>query len=357
MNTTTPPATMLARRLRRMIELHFDPDLGTPFWLDRAASLGLDPREAVHGPDDLHLLGTLTADDLRQRPLLDYLPRRYHRQQEQFIVGQTAGTSGQGVWTAYRLDEFQEAFVLPFIDAADAVGFPRQEAWLYVGPSGPHVIGKAAPRLAHAMGSHDPFSVDFDPRWVKRLPEGSLARQRYTEHVLEQAMAVIDSQEIGVLFTTPPVLAALAQRMTPAQRQRITGVHYGGLALTPAELHDFQARCFPNAVHLSGYGNTLMGCALELSVAAGRTPDYFPHGHRLLFEVLDDQGRSLPPGRRGRLCFTRLDHSMLIVRLVERDEAELVLPPAGAPEGFVLPGVRDPRPFRHELPSLKIGLY
>jgi hypothetical protein len=100
-----------------------------------------------------------------------------------------------------------------------------------------------------------------------------------------------------------------------------------------------------------------MGCALELRVESGRTPEFFPHGQRLLFEVLDEQGRSLPPGQRGRLCFTRLDCSMLIVRLVERDEAELASPPPRAPEGFELPGVRDPHPFHHELPSLKVGLY
>ena len=56
----------------------------------------------------------------------------------------------------------------------------------------------------------DPFSVDFDPRWAKKLADGSLARRRYLDHVTAQALDVLEREEVGVLFTTPPALAALA---------------------------------------------------------------------------------------------------------------------------------------------------
>jgi phenylacetate-coenzyme A ligase PaaK-like adenylate-forming protein len=308
------PNSVSATSQELAIASHFDPVWGTPFWLERVAALGVNPG-AIRSLRDLHDLGGTTQADLLSRPLSDFIPRRYHDRLHEFVIGQTGGTTGPGAWTAYREDEFHAAFIEPFIVAARHVGFPRRQPWLYVGPSGPHIIGKAMQRLARALESPDPFSVDFDPRWAKKLPPGSFAQERYLRHVVEQAMHVIERQPIGVLFTTPPVLARLVREMTESQRLRIRGVHYGGIALSPALLREFQEQWLPESVHLSGYGNTLFGCALELNPKSGRELDYFPFGDRLILEVVDDEGQPVAEGR-GRVRFTRLDESFLILRML-----------------------------------------
>ncbi len=356
-NTAAPKATSLEERLRRILAVHFHPELGTPYWIDRARLLGVDPIREINTVEDLALLGDMTPHDLCARPMVDYVPQVFHRRLDRFIVGQTGGTTGGGTWTIYRDDEFQEAFVRPFALAADHVGFPRAARWLYVGPSGPHIIGKVAAHLARSVGSGDPFSVDFDARWAKRLTEGSFARDRYTQHVVEQAMTVIDSQEIGVLFITPAVLARLARLMTVEQRERVEGVHYAGMAISPQEMERFQLELFPTAVHLSGYGNTLFGCCLEVTTVAGRPLDYYPYGHRLLLEVVDDRGEPVPNGAIGTVRFTRLDESMLLVRMVERDEASRVALPDPAPGGYSLAGVRNPGPRVSAAQPVSLGLY
>ena len=333
---------MLEERMRRAIAVHFDPAGGSAFWLQRAAALGIDGRRQVYTLDELALLGETTPDDLRSRPLMDFVPRRFHDRMDHFIVGQTGGTTGEGLWTAYRQDEFAEAFVLPFVEAAGRVAFPGHEPWLFIGPSGPHIIGKVVRQLANALGSADPFSVDFDPRWARKLVAGSFARQRYLEHVLNQALALIHSQRVGVLFTTPAVLEPLAAAMTVAQRLGIRGVHYGGMEVTPDFLERMQLELFPNAVHLSGYGNTLFGCCLELAVTAGRPLDYYSYGSRLHFEVVDERGDPRPVGSTGRVRFSRFDESFLIVRCRERDEATLIPSPDPTSEAFGLAGLRNP---------------
>jgi len=361
-------ATTPNDRLRAVLALHFDPLHGSAYWLRRQDALGWDVRDRVQTVDDLWLLGPTPLDDLRRFPVRDFVPRTFHRSLHRFVLGETAGTSGAPRATVYRDDEFQAAFIDPFLRVAAATGFPHGEPWLWVGPSGPHIIGKVIRELARQTGSMDPFSVDFDPRWAKRLAEGSLARQRYLDHVTAQALDVLEREEIGVLFTTPPALAALAARMTDRQRERIHGVHYGGLSLTPESMNEFRG-IFPGAVHLAGYGNTLFGVIMEVADTTREALDYFPLGGRVCFCVStwpeDGAGESqrwplvpVQAGDRGRVLFHRLDESCLLVGVVERDEAELVpLSPAARALGGSQDGLRNPGPPAALDGRLQLGLY
>ncbi len=351
------------QRLRDLLRLHFHPEGGSLYWLRRQEQLGWDVRDRVRTLGDLGRLGPTPAEDLRRFPVRDFIPRALHRQLPRFVLGETAGTSGRPCLTAYRDDEFRAAFVTPFLQVARATGFPRGEPWLWVGPSGPHVIGKAVRELARHTGSMDPFSVDFDPRWAKRLAAGSLARERYLAHVTTQALDVLEREAVGVLFTTPPTLAALAPRLSDRQREAIRGVHYGGTSLTAEALNGFRA-AFPRAVHLSGYGNTLFGVVMEVADRPRQALDYFPLSDRLGFRVVAWPGsgawppEECQPGQPGRVVFDRLDESCLLVGVVERDEAEQV--PA-SPEALALgggaDGLRDPHPPAALGGRLQLGLY
>lgn len=355
------PVTGPDERLRAVLRLHLHPHLGSAYWLRRQAELGWDVCDRVRSIGDLRLLGPTATDDLRRWPVRDFIPRTYHNRLDRFVTGETAGTSGRPCATAYRDDEFEAAFVTPFLRVADACGFPRDVPWLWVGPSGPHIIGKVVRELARRTGSIDPFSVDFDPRWAKRLADGALGRQRYLDHVTDQAVDILDREEIGVLFTTPPALAALAERLSDRQREAIRGVHYGGMAVTAEEVNEFRA-VFPNAVHLAGYGNTLFGVAMELADGPRSAMDYYPLADRVRYEIVSwsaaDAPGPLGRGVRGRVMFHRFDESCLLVNVLERDEAEFApAVPSARSFGRLGDGLRDPRPPAHLAPTLRPGLY
>ena len=344
-------------RLGHVIGIHFDPDLGTPYWLDRASALGCDPRKEIRSVDDLAILGQMNQDELAERPLLDYIPRRFHDQMHRFIIGQTGGTTGDGVWTAYLVHEFAQAFITPFVAAAKHVGFPTRAQWLFVGPSGPHIIGKVVRALANAMESADPFTIDLDPGWARKLPPGSFAHQRYLTHITEQAMRIINTQHIGVLFTTPAVIESLGQRMTESQHLAIQAIHLGGMQVSIDQLARIYA-LFPNALVLAGYGNTLMGCCLELDVDPKRTNlDYYPFADRLILDVVNQSGEGVRDGDEGIVRLTRLDESFLIVNLIERDLARRIAPIPNAPDGYARPGVRNPHPPKSKSTRPVGGLY
>lgn len=352
-------------RVRRIVALHFDPDDGSPYWLERARALDFDPRKSIHSVGDLALLGAMDRVALAARPVEDFVPKRFHAEQPRWIVGETGGTLGRSLFCVHREDEFEAAFVRPFVEAARLARFPRGLHWLFIGPSGPHIIGKAARACARAMGSMDPFSVDFDPRWARKLPTGSVSRQRYLKHIEEQALDILAAQRIGVLFATPPVLQSLAERITPSARATIRGIHFGGMVVE-SELCARVSELFPNAILLAGYGNTLFGVAPELAVSDDTGIDYFAQGTRLVYRVIDSRVRNererlnavVGYGERGQVVAHRLDELQFIPNMIERDSAVRISPSArGAEAGFVLDGLRDPRPIVSENVKPSQGLY
>jgi thienamycin biosynthesis protein ThnN len=365
--TRSENTTATDDRLRDLLQLHFHPEWGSSYWLRRQERLGWNVCDRVRTSEDLWLLGAMPLADLRRFPVRAFIPRALHGPWPRFVLGETAGTTGEPCATAYRDDEFQAAFVTPFLRVAEATGFPRGEPWLWVGPSGPHIIGKVVRELARQTGSMDPFSVDFDPRWAKRLADGSTARQRYLEHVTTQALDVLRREEVGVLFITPPALAALAARLSDSQREAIRGIHYGGMSLTPESVNDFRA-AFPRAVHLAGYGNTLFGVVMEVVDAHRLAMEYFPLGDRVRFHVVDwpdddEAPGNWPPsvceqGQSGRVLFHRLDESCLLINVLERDQAERVAP---SPEALALgghaDGLRNPQAPPTLVGRLQMGLY
>lgn len=345
--------TTLQARLIEVIDTHFDPRWGSAYWLARARELMVDPLREIITPHDLEIFGRMRLADLATHPVEDFIPRRYHDELSTFVTSESGGTTGAPSRTAFSQKDFRQAFVDPFIVAADAMGFPRDENWLFIGPSGPHIIAKAARECAIAMGSIDPFMVDFDPRWIRKLPPGSFAHARYVEHIAQQAQTVLTTQHVGVLFATPPILTTLGNQIPRELRESIRGIHLGGLPSTIEFLHKLGNDWFPNATVLGGYGNSLAGMCPQLSLSPDGAPEYFPHGNRLAFEV-----RCESDGERGQVVFHRIDHSGFLPNVFERDEAELIVPQAGAlPAGFDSAGLRDPRPPDRKAAETGAALY
>ena len=346
-----PQVPGASEHLAGVLDAHFDPRWGSPFWIERAAALGFDPRREIGTLADLERLGPFPLEELARRPLEHFLPRRVRDQRSQLITAETSGTTGPPKRTAYLPAEFEAAFVEPFVRAARRTGFPRAVPWLFVGPGGPHVIGKAARACAAALGAMDPGTVDFDPRWARRLPADSLARRRYLEHVLAQATSVLHTQEVGVLFATPPVVSALGERLGPALREAVLGIHLGGVAAPPGFWREVAER-FPKAVVLGGYGNSLAGVCPQLASGEQGEPAYFPLGPRL--RVLVDRSAD---AATGRVRFHRLDLSALLPNVLERDVAAPALPPEDAALSGFGPGLLDPRPPEDAPREQAEGLY
>ena len=354
----------VSHRLAHVVRIHFDKDNGTPYWLDKQKELGVNMSQSIRRIEDLSILGPMDEEAFATRPIEDFIPRLF-QQERDYVLAETAGTLGRPKFAIHRADEFQLAFVTPFVKAAKRFSFPSNCHWLFVGPTGPHVIGRATRACAKELEAGDVFTVDFDPRWAKKLPSGSFAAQRYLEHIQAQALHVLEVQDIGVLFSTPAVLSGLAEKVSELKHLAIKGIHLGGMS-ADTEFMNKLSEFFPNAVVLSGYGNTLFGMMPQLSYDKEMGFDYFPYEHRLIVKVVPqargnegaDISSCVEYGERGQLVIHRLDEMQFIANLVDRDTAIRLEPkPNAAADGFVLDGIRDPQPIIDETIKPTIGLY
>ncbi|SDP08557.1 hypothetical protein [Desulforhopalus singaporensis] len=318
-------------KITDILKLHFDRQDGTPYWLDRQRQLGFDVASEITDTAELYRLGPMDLQALRTRPITDFIPRCFHQSLSSMLLSETGGTTGDPCRRVYSQNEFHDAFVGPWLEAVEKCDFPHRGTWLFVGPGGPHIIDRSARAMARSVGSLEPFFVDCDVRWIKKQKKNSLGFTLYIDHVIHQAENVIGCQNVDTLFTTPPLLLFLGQRMSRQQRLRIKGIHTGGMALT-SETRPALTEMFPNAVILPGYGNSLFGVTFPVSCD---DPDTFRSGdqNRLMLRVApfpegpgeeQDIRNSVESGQRGRIVCNCFDETFLIVNLVERDTAVAV---------------------------------
>ncbi len=303
----------------KSLQLHCDPEQGCPYWIELFKNSPLNIADVAENP---LLLPPMEPEVLRNHPLEYFMPKKVIQQHDYLITGETSGFSGKPIMTAFSATEFRAAFVTPFLERAAAVKFPVAGKWLWAGPTGPHIVGKAIRAILKTVGGFDPFTVDFDPRWYKRLPENSISRERYFNHIEEQIFNILNTQQVDVLFSTPPVIRMLAAKMSETARQQIRGVHYGGIALDYTEYQQFKT-AFPNAVHLNGYGNSLFGVFLEIDFTAAGI-EYSAESKRVDLALVNNADGKIVPtaaGETGQVMLSRYDESFMIINMLERDIA------------------------------------
>ena len=353
----------MSRQLAKILDLHLDPEYGSHYWLRKQDELGFSIRQRVQSIGDLYELGPFDLDTLAQNPVENFIPRSLIGSRT-LITGETGGATGNPKTTAYFVDEFNAAFIEPFLRATGWAEKFGQGNWLWLGPSGPHIIGKVARRIAEITTRCDSFSVDFDPRWYRALAPESIARRRYMEHLINQALSITEQQDIRFLFSTPVVLLSLAERMAGLQKQSIVFIYLGGMPVT-VEAVNRLGDYFPNAEFLSGYGNTLFGVSHELSThwPDVRKPDYFPSSERLILQLisqdqsLSDNERLRHPvayGEIGQVNMHRLDESCFLANVLERDSGIRI----ASPEGFDIgDGIGNPQPAVPKKFKVENGIY
>ncbi len=344
----------LDAHVREIIEWHFNPETGCPFWLNWAENAGWDPRKEVHNYADLDKFGNFEDDWLRGGPVRRWVPKGYA--DKPVYVFETGGSTGvpksRMQINDFRIDYEQFSTTLP--DEA----FPKGSDWLMLGPSGPRRLRLAVEHLAQHRGGIA-FCVDLDPRWVIKLIKRGEIREAelYKQHCIDQALTILRANEVKCMFTTPKLLEALCEKIDLA-KYGIKGVFCGGTEMTP-QFHRFAVEELlgPDVYFAPTYGNTLMGLATHRAPAKedNWAIIYYPPAPRALLEVVnpDNPLELVPYGATGRVRLTTLTKETFIPRFLERDECEREAPC----DQYPWDGVRNVRPFSKFQKSVVEGVY
>lgn len=343
-----------------IVKLHFDPDQGAPFWLEKAKTYDFDPLTDVNCFDDLKKFPLFEDDWLRGGPVTRFLPKKLHDKAK--FVFETGGTTGIPK-SRCVVDDFRIDYEV-FSETLPDESFPRGSNWLMLGPSGPRRLRLAVEHLCQYRGGIC-FCIDLDPRWVvKLLKKGRVEEAKeYSDHCIDQAVTILSAgHDIKGLFTTPKLLEALAMRLidegSTIEESGITGIFAGGTEFTPQWYRFAKEELLgPNVYITPTYGNTLMGlaCGKPFDPADEYKITYYAPQPRAAVEVvdMDDHTQVVDHGETGRVKLYTLTNELFIPGFLERDEGEREQPI----EVYPWDGVSGVRPFRELAKTTTVGVY
>ena len=311
MNSTRIPD--LDAHVRDIVQWHFDPATGTPFWLDFAAKLDWDPRTEIKTYADLDRFGFFQDEWLRGGPVRRWVPKAYA--DKPIYTFETGGSTGVPK-SRINIQDFRIDYEA-FSDTLPDEHFPKGSDWLMVGPSGPRRLRLAVEHLAQHRGGIC-FCVDLDPRWVIKLIKARQMDQveAYKRHVIDQALTLLKAHpNIKCMFITPKLLEALAEKIS-LERAGITGIFCGGTEMTPQFHRWVREEVLGDIYFAPTYGNTLMGLAASKMPTAQEQfkITYYAPQPRAAVEVVDPDApdRVVEYGQTGRVKLTTLTREFFV---------------------------------------------
>ena len=354
MNNIEKHRRELDAHVREMIQWHFSPETGSPFWLDYASKLDFDPRKEINGFDDLKCLGHFQDEWLRGAAVRQWIPRGLAH--EPSYVFETGGTTGIPKLRVH-INDLKIDYELLSNSLSDE-GFPPGSDWLMLGPTGPRRLRLGVEHVAQHRGGMA-FFVDLDPRWVKHLTKYQKHEElkAYLAHVIDQALRILRTQDtIRCLYTTPKLLEALCEKIS-LNRVGIKGIYCSGTEIS-TQFHRFvREELAPGIDFVPVYGNSLMGLALSkpFDPADNYTITYYPPFPRSVIELVNPNNfnETVGYGQIGRVLLTTLTKEFFMPRFPERDEGERAEPCNRYPWD----GVKNLRVYSKLQQSAIVGVY
>jgi phenylacetate-coenzyme A ligase PaaK-like adenylate-forming protein len=316
--------------LHAAIAWHFGEDTGSAFWLRTAETLDFNPLTDIKTFADLRLFPNL-VNELRNVPIEDLIPRGYGSPAPLPQIFESGGTTGAPKRTAQLPDWVAQVVQWQTEDFATG-GFLRGEGFLCLMPSGPHGVGYFSRLVSERLGSVF-HPIDIDPRWVKKIAARNAAAEvaAYVDHVIDQAVFILQTQNVANLHATPPMLEAIARddKVVDLVNEKIRYLLLSG-AHVDADTIDVLRDIFPNTTITMAFGSTMILSQAVTRIADDESFVFDPRTPYVVFWVVDpDTGEQVPYGQLGQVVMNHISKGMFIPNNLERDRAIRVSGPAG----------------------------
>ncbi len=322
--------------LRAAIAWHFGEDTGCTFWLRAARTLNFNPLTDVNTFADLRLFPNLLTE-LRNVPIEELIPRGYLSAGSPPPIPQifeSGGTTGAPKRTVQLPDWVEQVIQWQTEDFANG-GFLQGRGFVCMMPSGPHGVGYFSRLVSERLGSVF-HAIDLDPRWVKKITARNATSEvsAYVDHLIDQTVHILQTQDVANLHTTPPLLEAIARNDHVANlvNEKIRFTLLSG-AHVDVDTLDLLRDIFPHTTITMVFGSTMiLSQAMTRHDSDGEPFIFDPRTPYVVFSVVNpDTGDEVSYGQRGQVVMNHISKGMFLPNNLERDSA-LRMP---GPEGQV----------------------
>ena len=324
--------------IQNIMDIHFDPKFGTPYWLEREKRLGVNVRNMVKDLEDFrHFFSFKSLEeqivyekDLRKIPLENFIPLKIREDKTRKIwYSQTGGTTGlpkHGCWDSEYWKKVLD-FSNEFLDLHQV---PYNTNWLFMGPMGPHTTGRLVVDIAENRGGGC-FTIDLDPRFVKiaqKEKDLGNASERYIQHIWQQAETILKYQNIEVLFATSRLLEMASEYVDLNLFKNIKAIVHAGTSLNAQTNQLIREDLFPNVQLIGMYGTSTTGISYQSTDLPSRPYEvvYIPSNPFIHIEIVDEKGKLVNYEELGNLSTYRFTEDYLIPGFWERDKGIRIAP-------------------------------
>jgi len=331
------------KRKEEIVNLHFDRENGTPFYLERWDKEEIT-LESFQQNFDLQNNRELkdSLDRAFRKKSYEYItPKKVVKNKEIELVGESGGTTGPGKRACFTKKEWWDGIIKKTNDILDYLGFPKGGVYLNVlPPYPPHGIGKYGTDLAKSRDA-EVLGIDLDPRFPKKMGRyiasgkdinfANRAHREYIAHLGEQIQNILETENnINTVFTTPILLNLIAKLFSDKQHllDRIEGIIFGGTPMKEDEYKILREEIFPHAKWLGVYGSGHLGLiGVHLPLEDDYKVIYVPVkelGYEI--DVVNEEGKKVDLNNKGRLCISKFSESILMYRYPDEDIGVYVEP-------------------------------
>jgi len=319
------------KHIRDIMKWHFSAKTGSPFWLEMRKQLEFDPLTDIHCSSDLALFPDISL--ALQDIAIEELQPRGLDPADLVGVFESGGTTGKAK-RVIAYEEWLSQLVNWRVESFNKLNNSQPKNTLAIIPSGPHIVGAINFRRAKALGGHC-FTVDLDPRWVKKLIKAgnTEACKDYVNHLIDQAELIIATQSISYLVATPPLLETIAQRppLYKYLNKNLEMITWGGTHMDADTLDYLKTYIFPDVCITASYGSTMIlsETKARMNEHYNGLPIFDSYAPYVLLDVVDLETKTpVPYYHRGRVTMNHVSKFALFPNILERDTA-IKLPAIG----------------------------
>lgn len=320
--------------IQAVVELHFDPEYGTPYWIDRMDDLDFDPRSEINSVSDLTKFPPADEEALRDSQIRYITPQYYDV--TDIDISNSSGTTGQkksmpygrpvsedmGKWYAYHVSQRS----------------PIDEDWLAIGPYGlyeHHLVTAAntCGQACHFVGIESKFlkkqagvlqeMTGGIGGFLRSLPDlkAGLKGMARLEATISAAEDIVTSQSFQHLASgvgIPQQLHPILEEKGPTDPGDVETILLSGGHVSKERRNEL-AELYPNAAIVPMYATSFTGACIDHWETEHVA--YYPMAPAAFLDVVDENDQRVAEGGRGRTAIHRVGADFFWPMQIERETA------------------------------------